>query len=408
VRLTLGRYGELTPAAARREAEAVRGLVRAGRDPQAERAAARAEAKRAEAERKRQAEADTFTLRKLVDRWAEIGLADRSASHQVEAPRALRTCFAGLLDRPAAAVGPAAVQRVVDGLAKQKPVMARRARDYGRAMFNWAVRRRLVPANPFAGVAIEGRETSRDRVLSDAELGEAWRAAGGLGYPFGPFLQLLILTLQRRGEVAGMRWRELSYDLATWTLPAERTKNRIEHIVHLAEPARAILRELPRLKGTALVFHAVPPAERAANADGAGVRPAEAKPPGRTRPISGFSDAKGRLLEAIAKDRAKAAAERGKEALPLPALDWRVHDFRRTGVTALARLGIPPHVADRLLNHVQGSAIRGVAAVYQRHDFLAERAAALRTWAAHVLAVADGRPVADNVVELRLEGTGQR
>jgi hypothetical protein len=83
----------------------------------------------------------------------------------------------------------------------------------------------------------------------------------------------------------------------------------------------------------------------------------------------------------------------------LPALGWRLHDFRRTGVTVLARLGFAPHVADRLLNHVQGS-IRGVAAVYQRHDFLAERQAAIEAWTAHVLAVGDGRGQESNVVTL--------
>jgi hypothetical protein len=77
-----------------------------------------------------------------------------------------------------------------------------------------------------------------------------------------------------------------------------------------------------------------------------------------------------------------------------------MHDFRRTGVTVLARKGVRWEVADRLLNHV-GGAIRGVAAVYQRHDFLAEREAALATWAAHVLAVGEGEMEVANVVALR-------
>ena len=63
--------------------------------------------------------------------------------------------------------------------------------------------------------------------------------------------------------------------------------------------------------------------------------------------------------------------------------EWRLHDLRRTCVSGMARLGIAPHVADKILNH-QGGAISGVAAVYQRHDFLAERREALERWAAHV------------------------
>jgi hypothetical protein len=62
---------------------------------------------------------------------------------------------------------------------------------------------------------------------------------------------------------------------------------------------------------------------------------------------------------------------------------WRLHDLRRTIVSGMARLGIPPHIADKILNHQAGT-ISGVAAVYQRHDFLAERAEALDRWGVHV------------------------
>ena len=86
-------------------------------------------------------------------------------------------------------------------------------------------------------------------------------------------------------------------------------------------------------------------------------------------PVSGFAKAKGRL------DRLSGVQ------------DWRLHDCRRTAVTWMAGAGFPPHVADRLLNQVEG-AIRGVAAIYQRGEFLPERKAALEAWAGHVLACA--------------------
>jgi len=386
VRMILGNYGELTPAAARRQAEAARGLLRQGRDPKAERAAALAEVGRADSERKQKA----LTLAELVDRWEEVGLADRSAGHRAEAPRAVRSCFAGELDNPAQGLTVETVQQILDAIARQKPVMARRVRDYGRSMFNWAARRRLVTGNPFADAAVEGREMSRDRVLTDAELGEAWRAAGTLPGNAGAFIRLLVLTLQRRVEVAGMRWREISADLSTWTIPAERAKNRKEHIVHLAEPAREILRHLPRSNDDDLLFPASRSRPRQLTGDGRH-KPEGDLGAGKKRPISGFSDLKERLLAAIEREREKSSAKLGGAARPPQSLDWRLHDLRRTGVTALARLGIAPHVADRLLNHVQGSAIRGVAAVYQRHEFMAERKAALQTWANHVLAVAANR-----------------
>jgi integrase len=62
---------------------------------------------------------------------------------------------------------------------------------------------------------------------------------------------------------------------------------------------------------------------------------------------------------------------------------WRLHDLRRTCVSGMARLGVAPHVADKILNHQAGT-ISGVAAVYQRHEFLTERRVALDLWGAHV------------------------
>ena len=168
-----------------------------------------------------------------------------------------------------------------------------------------------------------------------------------------------------------MRWAELSGDLSTWTIPAERAKNRRAHLVHLSQLARAVLGGVPREEGQELVFAAA-----SRSADGKQVQ------------ITGFSDVRARLQAAIAAERAGAARPRRKKGeggykRAEPVADWRLHDFRRTGVTRLAGLGVAPHVADRILNHVHG-AIRGVAAVYQRNEFLAERRAALELWTAHV------------------------
>jgi integrase len=245
-RLRLGELVDITPAQARRRAEEAPAQVAGGGDPAADRRARMVPTAEAERESRRKSDADSLTLSVLVDRWEKLGLSDRSDQHRTEAPRAIRACFQRLLDEPAHSLDSAAVQRAVDAIARTRPVMARRGRDYARAMFNWGMRRRLISANPFAAAVIEGREVSRDRVLSDAELGEAWRASGTLGPPFDAYLRILMLTLQRRAEVAGMLWSELSDDLSVWTVPAERAKNGKAHIVHLAEPARAILAGIPR------------------------------------------------------------------------------------------------------------------------------------------------------------------
>jgi hypothetical protein len=436
-RLRLGDYGDLTPAQARKLAERARGLVAEGRDPAGERKGAiRAEAV-AKAERKQQNAADAYTLAHLIDGWEALNLVHRRDRYRTEAVRALRVGLAGLLDRPAHALRTPELQRAIDALAKPrgaaqrspatkgaKPgegitmvgiplpggggvhgpaaeggargeAMARRTRAYGHAAYAWAAKRNLVPGNPFAAVIVEGRDAQRDRVLSDAELGEVWNVAGGLGWPWAPYFRFLLLTLQRATETAGVTWLELGPDLAAWSLPAARTKNGRAHEVHLSDPARAILTEVRDL---AAADHAADAKALAA----AGLPPRPASPlvfttTGKTA-ISGFSHAKARLDAAIMAARQKAAAESGGKAAAL--VPWRLHDFRRTGVTVLARLGVRVEVADRLLNHTAG-AIRGVAAVYQRHDFLAERRAALDLWAAHVLATAEGRPTGANVVELR-------
>ncbi len=199
-----------------------------------------------------------------------------------------------------------------------------------------------------------------------------WRAAGTLGFPFGPLVRLLLLTAQRREEVGAMRWSELSADLSTWTIPAKRAKNGAAHVVHLAPEVRAVLAGVPRFAGSDLVFTTT-----------------------GTSPVSGFSKAKERLDAAVAAARAEAAMKGGAEPEPMPA--WRLHDFRRSAVTWLAGPPhrFPPHVCDKLLNHVATTGLSDVGRIYQRAQFLAERKAALEAWARHVVGCDEGEVGAD-------------
>jgi integrase len=216
-------------------------------------------------------------------------------------------------------------------------------------MFAWAVKRELVSVNPFHNLPISSATTERDRALNDEELVEIYAAAQKLPYPFGPFYLLALFTLQRREEVAGMRWSELSRDLSLWTIPAERMKNHKPHDVHLSEPARSVLRSIPRAENQDYVFTTT----------------------GKTA-ISGFSRARRALDAEIARARDGA-----------PLAPWRLHDFRRTGVTRLAAMGFDSIVADKLLAH-KPARLKGVAAIYQRHEFTDERRRALEAWAAHL------------------------
>jgi hypothetical protein len=118
-------------------------------------------------------------------------------------------------------------------------------------------------------------------------------------------------------------------------------------------------------------------------------------------PFGDWSQAKRALDMAIAEARAKAAAAFGTIAAPL--VPWTLHDLRRTVATGLQRLGVRLEVTEAVLNHISGSR-GGIAGVYQRHDWAAEKRAALDAWAAHVLAAAGGRAATDNVVKLTRAG----
>ena len=236
-----------------------------------------------------------------------------------------------------------------------------------RTFFGWAVANDLAAADPTAGVRRPAKEAARDRVLSDDELRLFWNATGQLGNPFAPLFRLMLLSAQREGEVAGLRWSELDLTTQAWTIPGIRTKNRKPHIVPLSSAAFEIIGAVPRVDGQDLLFSRT------------GVTPS-----------SGFSRAKRRLDALMTTDND------GSEIEP-----WVLHDLRRSATTAMARLGIAPHVADRVLNHQAGT-IRGVAAVYNRFEYLAERKAALEAWGRFVQNLA--QPSRANVVSLRPAG----
>lgn len=368
VREPLGVWGSLTLDQAREAARARLGAVAKGIDVRAERQACKtaAEVERAEA---------ALTLDALVTDWAALHLAHRRPRYAAEATRAIRYSLAALLNRPAVRITRGDAVNALDRLVKGgKAAMAGRTMAYARAAFRWAQKRGKVPGNPFADLPISAGATERDRVLTDSELADVWAATDSLGYPFGPFFKLAILTLQRREEVAGMQWSEISADLGLWTIPAARMKNGKPHDVHLAAAAREVLRALPRAEGSDYVFSTT----------------------GKT-PVSGFSKAKGQLDAAVTAARAQAAASAGAKLASLA--PWRLHDLRRTGVSKLAALGIDSIVADKLLAH-KPAKLRGVAAVYQRYDFAEERARALDAWAARVVG---GQP-ASNIVRLARAG----
>lgn len=263
------------------------------------------------------------------------------------------------------------VNELLDGIVDRGAgIMANRTLAAIRKLFNWCVSRDIIAASPCTLIDPPAEEKSRDRILADAELKLVWQAADADATPFGPLVKMLILTGQRLTEVGEMRWDEIDIEKKVWTLSGDRVKNGERHEVPLSGAAVEILTSLPRIKSTrGYVFTT-----------------------GRDAAVSGYSRAKRRLDDAIAK-----AITEGSKAPE----HWTFHDLRRTMASGMARLGIALPVIEKVLNHTSGT-FRGIVGVYQRHSYADEKRAALDRWASHVDGIIHSRPA--NITALRAAG----
>ena len=319
----IGPFGEVTLHKAKTEAKRILGLRADGRDPALERQQA-----------KQLARSDKFS-----DIAADFLAKHASQNRTVdETARILkRDVLPKWGKRSIHELGKRDVNYLLDTVVSRgSHVMANRTLAAIRKLFNWCVSRGIITASPCEGVSAPHREKARDRVLTDDELIAIFNTAKQMGGPFGAIIQMLILTTQRRNEVSEMTWAELDLDNDLWTIPGSRTKNEKPHFVHLSSQAKTVFTSLPHIGDFVFTSN------------------------GQT-PFSGFAKSKKRLDELSS------------------VTDWRLHDIRRTVTSGMAQLGIAPHIADKILNHQSGT-ISGVAAVYQRHEFLDERKTALDAW----------------------------
>jgi integrase len=293
----------------------------------------------------------------------EVDAARRASSVAMAKLVCNRYLIPGLRETPMPNISRGDVQAVFDGIPVAKRGIRRAVFAYASVLWSWAFRRGYVSSNPLAAMDKPPAPAARERVLSDSEIALIYRAAGSLHPVWAAFFRLLVLTGQRRSEVAGMKWDELDRTAATWTIPAARAKNGKVHIVSLPETALQLLDERAGGQGWPSVGHVLTTT-------------------GRT-PVSGISKAKAALDDLVVTGSA------------LPMAPWRLHDIRRTVATGLQRLGVRFEVTEAVLNHVSGSK-GGVAGIYQRHDWAEEKRAALEAWATHVerlLTGADGNNV---------------
>jgi integrase len=292
---------------------------------------------------------------------AELYLAD-AAGHtspktQGERARHLRRDWAPLHHRPLAEIRKAEVAtRLLEIKAECGAITANRSRATLHALFNWAVDQDVLEANVVAATRPPlRREPTRRRVLTPEERAAVWAATADTSDPYNAIVRLLMLLGQRRQEVAGMRWPELDLGRTLWSLPADRTKNRLEHLVPLPRQALEIIQAQPRA------------GEHVFGGPSFG----------------SWSRAKRRL------DKRCGIA------------GWVLHDIRRSVVTAMNdELGVAPHVVEAIINHVSDPSRRGVAGTYNRAQYLAERTRAMQAWGDHLTSEPTRR-----VVEFRRGGT---
>jgi integrase len=330
---TIGPYGRVTLHQARVAAQKVFAARLEGRDPAAEKR-----------EAKRRVVADR--VEDLLEMFIAQRLSQNRSGGEVSS-LLRREVGKPWADRSIHEITKRDVVEVLAAIEQRgAPVAANKTLKSIKTFLRWCVGRAVLDQSPAEGVPLPAKEVARDRVLDDEELARVILAARQIGGPYGGIVEILTLTGQRREEVARLQWEELDLARRVWTIPKSRTKNAKAHVVHLSEQSLAVLKRTDR--NSPLVFS-----------------------PLGTKPFQEFSRAK-RVLDQLSG-----------------VTGWRLHDLRRTCVSGMARLGVAPHVADKILNHQAGT-ISGVAAVYQRHDFLAERRTALDLWGAHVERVLTG------------------
>jgi integrase len=364
-RLTLGTHSEkFGLAEARIAALNARSDVSKLIDPAVEKAEAKLDA--------------ASTIAKLVEVYAADPVVTAKRSWTEEQRVLDKDILPAWGDRPVKAITRADVRALMNAKAagtedtKGAPVMANRLLAHVSHLFNYALDLDLLDANPAARLP-KLPMTSRERVLTRDEVRALWRyvtkdevpkdgKAPAWSEVMRDLFAVLLLTGQRLGEVAGMKWTDVDVRAGWWTLPATETKNKHQHRVPLSKPARAIL-----------------------------TRRRPTSDEDVERQVYVFSTMPGSNIYARAK---KAMAQL------CGAFKWtnaRAHDLRRTVATNLGELGIAPHVISAILNHTDGS----ITAVYNRFKYDAEKQAAIDKWAERIAAMAKATPADVVTIEAR-------
>jgi len=332
-RRTLGRYPAIGLAEARAATLAMQRAVAEGIDPREPRPSAEA----------------SLTYKQLVERYRSLHLEPNTRSAADIYGSLTHGSLRHLFTRSIEGIRKAEFVGVLDGLMTAgTPQAAVNILRRLKMLFNWAVDRDLIAANPCERIRPPAKTVERDRVLSDQEIAAIWTATHELPTPFGEMYRMFLLTGQRRSEVSTMRWAEVTGNV--WTIPREKVKKDRPHTVPLTPSAQDVLARLsrlPRLVEDGFVFTTTGGASASSN----------------------FHKVKCEL------DRLSDVT------------GWTIHDIRRTVRSKLAELGVSREVARKVLNHEDGKVDR----IYNRHEYVSEKREALGRWETALLRLGAGR-----------------
>ncbi len=343
--MIMGSYGALSLADARKEAKTLSARVSLGHDVAAEK-----QARKAEAVEKIDAEKRAVTMARLADEYFDRMIAGRWKHPNIVRSRIERDIKPAIGNIKVESVKPADIDAMLQAIVKRgAPTIANDVLRWVRRMFDYAIKRHLCEYNPAGAFDLSdagGKEEARERALSRGELVtlfQAMREAKGFSVENEIAIKLLLLLAVRKQELTAARWDEFDLDAAVWHLPKERAKTGAAIAIPLPAIAVEWLHDLKRMAGgSPYVF----PARKMQH----------------------------RMIPHIHENTLNVALAKVKHGLE----PFTIHDLRRTARTHLAAMGVPPHVAEKCLNHK----LKGVEGRYDRYDYFAERKAALNQWAA--------------------------
>jgi|CXWL01.1.fsa_nt_gi integrase len=278
------------------------------------------------------------TFGELADHWIEHVAKPKNKSWHNQMRRLEIYVLPKWRNTDLASIRRSHVRDLIDGI--EGKVAPGRALAIIRTLFRYAMGRDWIEASPAEAIPNPSSDTPRDRYLDMKEVAAVYKVADLLGYPFTGFIKMMILTAQRRTEVASMKWADINLDAGTWVLSSEDNKSARAHLVPLSLQAVELLKTTPQFGPYVW------------SSDG-------------ESHVQGYSKAKQRIDGFLLAG--------GLELKP-----WRLHDLRRTVATHMVRLGISELVVGRVLNH----APQGVTArTYALHSYEAEKRDSLSAWA---------------------------